>query len=88
MAQLSGLYETRDDYCTASAIADYLNQGYLLVSDAFPSGGLAYDKPGVVQTFEVHLKHQISEKIDTKQVSRTIRYIYADGTKAATGCPA
>ncbi|MCJ1970454.1 mucin-binding protein [Lactococcus carnosus] len=83
MAQLSGLYETRDDYNTASAIADYLNQGYLLVSDAFPSSGLAYDKPGVVQTFEVHLKHQISEKIDTKQVSRTIRYIYADGTKAA-----
>ncbi|MDN5465084.1 MAG: InlB B-repeat-containing protein [Lactococcus sp.] len=83
MAQLSGLYETRDDYGTASAIADYLNQGYLLVSDAFPSSGLAYDKPGVVQTFEVHLKHQISEKIDTKQVSRTIRYIYADGTKAA-----
>ena len=83
MAQLSGLYETRDDYCTASAIADYLNQGYLLVSDAFPSGGLAYDKPGVVQTFEVHLKHQISKKMNTKKVSRTIRYTYEDGTKAA-----
>ncbi|MCJ1996807.1 trypsin-like serine protease [Lactococcus piscium] len=83
MAQLSGLYETRDGYGTASAIADYLNQGYLLVSDAFPSSGLAYDKPGVVQTFDVHLKHQISEKIDAKQVSRIILYTYADGTKAA-----
>ena len=81
--QLSGLYETRDDYATKSTIADYLNQGYLLVSDAFPSSGLAYDKPGVVQTFEVHLEHQISKKMNTKKVSRTIRYTYEDGTKAA-----
>ncbi|MGX7048643.1 hypothetical protein RU86_GL001704 [Lactococcus piscium] len=83
MDQLSGLYETRDGYATASMIADYINQGYVLVSDAFPSSGLAYDKPGVVQTFEVHLKHQISKKMNTKKVSRTIRYTYEDGTKAA-----
>ena len=83
MDQLFGLYETRDDYLTASTIADYLNRGYVLVSDAFPSSGLAYDKPGVVQTFEVHLKHQISKKMNTKKVSRTIRYTYEDGTKAA-----
>ncbi|MCJ1977888.1 mucin-binding protein [Lactococcus paracarnosus] len=81
--QLSGLYETRDDYATKSTIADYLNQGYFLVSDAFPSSGLAYDKPGVIQTFEVHLEHQISKKMNTKKVSRTIRYTYEDGTKAA-----
>ncbi|MEY8435483.1 LPXTG cell wall anchor domain-containing protein, partial [Streptococcus hyointestinalis] len=44
-------------YRTADSITAYLNQGYELVSDNYPSTGVTFDDDVTVdQTFEVHLK--------------------------------
>ncbi|TYC48358.1 LPXTG cell wall anchor domain-containing protein [Weissella muntiaci] len=54
---LAGKFGTTDSYTTAGDIANYEKQGYELVSDGYPAGGVVYNQDGTVQSFEVHLKH-------------------------------
>ena len=57
--RLSGDYHTAADYRTAATIADYVNQGYELVSDDYPSSGQIFDQDGVTQAYTVKLIHQL-----------------------------
>ncbi len=80
---LSGSFGTTDDYRTADTIKDYENQGYVLVSDGYPTNGVVYDQDGVVKSYEVHLTHGTTENTESSKVNETIHYVYSDGSKAA-----
>ncbi|WP_270763563.1 mucin-binding protein [Weissella confusa] len=72
------------DYNSDAVIANYVKQGYVLVSDGFVEGTL-YDTISDAETdsqvFEVHLKHDIVQKTnEAKTVTGTITYTGA-GTK-------
>ncbi|MBS7577582.1 MULTISPECIES: BspA family leucine-rich repeat surface protein [unclassified Enterococcus] len=82
-AQLSGSYGTTDEYRTKPSIDTYKAAGYKFVSDNYPSDGVVYNQSGTVQNFEVHLEHKTSDQVETKTVTRTIHYLYSDGSKAA-----
>lgn len=78
---LTGKQGSHSDYTTGTTIQGYLNQGYLLVSDDYPSDGAIFaDTPGV---YTVSLKHGTTAVENQKKVTQTIHYVYADGTQAA-----
>lgn len=81
--KLTGLFDSRDSYRTKATIDTYRDAGYELVSDNYPSEGVLYDQPGIVQHFEVHLKHLSLSRDETRDVQQKINYIYIDGKKAA-----
>ncbi|MBU7460902.1 MULTISPECIES: mucin-binding protein [Lactiplantibacillus] len=56
---LTGDYQTLSDYQTADTIAKYLDMGYQLASDNFPTSGQIFDEDGVVQTYTVTLTHKL-----------------------------
>ncbi|MGU9558323.1 mucus-binding protein [Lactobacillus pentosus] len=56
---LTGDYQTLSDYQTADTIAKYLDLGYQLASDNFPTSGQIFDEDGVVQTYTVTLTHKL-----------------------------
>lgn len=58
-------------------------QGYVLVSDGYPTNGVVYDQDGVVKSYEVHLTHGTTENTESSKVNETIHYVYSDGSKAA-----
>ena len=82
------------NYNTSNIIQGYLNKGYKLVSNNFRDSISTFDGNAEKNNFQVHLVHTTSNidmdhlagnytKDDlTKEVSRTINYIYADGTKS------
>ncbi|CBL91062.1 hypothetical protein GCM10025878_05680 [Leuconostoc gasicomitatum] len=61
--ELIGKYGTTDQYRTAGTIKNYEDKGYVLntdnptAADNYPRDGITYDQDGVIQSFEVHLKH-------------------------------
>ncbi|WP_318635818.1 lectin-like domain-containing protein, partial [Levilactobacillus brevis] len=57
---LTGDYGSTDPYRTGDTIADYEKQGYQLVSNNYPTDGVVYNQDGTVQSFAVHLKHQLT----------------------------
>ncbi|WP_203626595.1 mucin-binding protein [Lacticaseibacillus mingshuiensis] len=69
-------------YSAADAIAAYEAQGYALVSSDVPATLVFDDDANALQSFTVHLTHQITT--GTAQTSRTIHYqiLNADGTVA------
>ncbi|MFC6181045.1 mucin-binding protein [Lactiplantibacillus daowaiensis] len=79
---LTGDVGTTSDYQTAATIKTYTDRGYELVMDEYPSNGVIFDTN--TPTYLVHLKHQISTVTDSKTVTETIHYVYADGKTAAT----
>ncbi|GEO69103.1 mucin-binding protein [Levilactobacillus acidifarinae] len=78
---LKGDAGTVSDYRTAATIQDYLKQGYELVSDDYPATGAEFTAD--VQTFTVRLKHRVTTVGNSKRVTQTIHYVYANGTTAA-----
>ena len=83
-AAKTGPSGTSADYNTAKDIKDYQDAHYELVSDSTKGQNVIFDYDTKNdQHYVVHLKHQISSLTDIKTVSRTIRYIYADGTPAS-----
>ena len=86
---LDGDTGATSDYRTTAAISDYEGQGYTLVSNDYPAGGVVFDDDDTVdQAFTVHLKHTLVPVTDNTQlqaaVTSTIHYVYAkDGTIAA-----
>jgi len=78
---VTGTQGTHSDYATAPTVQTYLEQGYSLVSDDYPSDGAIFE--ATTGTFTVHLKHTGTSVSDQKMVTQTIHYVYADGTQAA-----
>ncbi|ETY73023.1 internalin [Lactiplantibacillus fabifermentans T30PCM01] len=80
--ELSGAAGTTSGYRTITTIKGYVDQGYELVSDDYPTAGVVFVDGLPVYT--VHLQHSQTALNDSKTVSQTIHYVYADGTTAAT----
>ena len=56
--QLSGDSYSKSSYTTAEQIAYYVAQGYVLVRDGYPAGGMTFDADSTLnQTFAVTLAH-------------------------------
>ena len=56
--QLSGDSYSKSSYTTAEQIAYYVAQGYVLVRDGYPAGGMTFDADSMLnQTFVVTLAH-------------------------------
>ena len=69
---LVGKSNTVADYTTASAIKNYLSQGYDLVSDDTQGNPVTFDAHDKVdQVYNVHLKHHISDVTDPKMLNAT-----------------
>ncbi|UTX65281.1 mucin-binding protein [Streptococcus constellatus] len=79
--ELTGDYNTTDDYRTTETIKKYTDKNYELVSDNYPSNGVTYDT--TYKKFEVHLRHKVASVQETKTVTETIKYVYEDNTQAA-----
>jgi len=77
----TGEQGSQSDYATATTIQAYLKQGYLLVSDEYPSAGATYTE--MPEPYTVHFKHGTTTVSDQKVVTETIHYVYEDGTQAA-----
>lgn len=78
----SGNIGDKADYLTEKTIKGYEAQGYDLVSDNYPKEGVILGE--IPQHFEVHLKHGITQKVESRIIKQTIHYIYGvDGSKAA-----
>ncbi|WP_413813419.1 mucin-binding protein, partial [Lactiplantibacillus plantarum] len=56
---ITGDYQTVSNYRTADRIAQYLNMGYELVSDGYPTSGAVFDKDGSTQAYTVKLQHKL-----------------------------
>ncbi|MCT3230491.1 mucus-binding protein [Lactiplantibacillus plantarum] len=56
---VTGDYQTVSNYRTADRIAQYLNMGYELVSDDYPTSGAVFDKDGSTQAYTVKLQHKL-----------------------------
>ncbi|MFC6181772.1 mucin-binding protein [Lactiplantibacillus daowaiensis] len=78
---LTGDVGTTSDYQTSATIKTYTDRGYQLVMDEYPADGVIFDDQ--TPTYIVHLKHQTVAVTDSKTVTETIHYVYADGTTAA-----
>ena len=78
---ITGAQGSTSDYQTKAMIQHYVDLGYVLVSDDFPSAGVDFDDQA--PTYTVHLKHQVVTVTDSRTVTQTIHYVYADGTTAA-----
>ena len=71
-------------YTTETVLKSLLEKGYLLQEDGLPADATFDTDETKVQEYTVLLKHKITVKKDApKVVERTIRYVFADGTKAS-----
>ena len=69
---LVGKSNTDANYTTASAIRNYLSQGYDLVNDDTQGNPIIFDAHDEVdQVYNVHLKHHISDVTDSKMLNAT-----------------
>ena len=71
---LTGDYQTASAYRTAATIASYMNQGYELTSDDFPTSGLIFNHDGVATHYLVRLAHGTDATTTTKTITQTVRY--------------
>ncbi|KAF0426811.1 LPXTG cell wall anchor domain-containing protein [Pediococcus acidilactici] len=78
---LSGSYGTTDAYRTNKNIENYIKQGYSLNSDNYPVNGVVYDQDGIIKSYQVHLKHDMVQSKDIRQVNETIHYLFQNGLK-------
>ncbi|MBV7392412.1 InlB B-repeat-containing protein [Enterococcus sp. ALS3] len=78
---LTGDYQSVSSYRTTETIQALVAKGYILVSDSYPSEGVAFSEND--QSYEVHLKHCITSKEEIKKVTEVIHYVYSNGNKAA-----
>lgn len=80
--ELSGDYGSQETYHTSDSIQKYLSQGYVLVSDAYPSQGLTYSRANKGMTYKVRFQHATNTVLEEKVVTQTIHYLYKNGEKA------
>ncbi|MBD7895798.1 hypothetical protein H9564_08950 [Limosilactobacillus sp. Sa3CUN2] len=78
---LTGRSNEDSGYTTKSLISTYEGQGYQLVSDSTDGHNVVFDHDdNVDQVYEVHLVHATEPVTDTQTVTRTVHYVYPDGT--------
>ena len=71
-------------YNTKQDIKNFLAEHYELVSDSTNGQPLKFDDDDESdQQYEVHLKHAMEATSDSKNVTETIHYVYANNSKAA-----
>ena len=56
---LTGDFNSQSNYQTTDRIAMYLNKGYELVNDDYPTSGVIFDEDGTVKAYTVTLKHKL-----------------------------
>lgn len=78
---LTGDYQTSSDYRTANTIADYSNQGYVLVRDSYLVSGAIFNDDGVVHSYLVQLAHVTTATTETKTITQTVHYQSTTGTQ-------
>ncbi|AYE60239.1 mucus-binding protein [Lactiplantibacillus plantarum] len=78
---LTGDYQASSDYRTANTIADYSNQGYVLVRDSYPVSGAIFNDDGVVHSYLVQLAHVTTATTETKTITQTVHYQSTTGTQ-------
>ncbi|AVW04769.1 mucus-binding protein [Lactiplantibacillus plantarum] len=78
---LTGDYQTSSDYRTANTIADYSNQGYVLVRDSYPVSGAIFNDDGVVHSYLVQPAHVTTATTETKTITQTVHYQSTTGTQ-------
>ena len=92
VANLTGAYDTASSYSSAATIKQLEGQGYEVVSDDYPQGGVVFNQDGKVQTFTIHLKHKTTTETATNNpdhldlshtITQTIKYQYDNGTTAS-----
>ncbi|WP_242363877.1 mucin-binding protein [Limosilactobacillus antri] len=78
--QAHGDYHSVISFATdpETRVSGYQAQNYELVSNNFAAG----TKYGLTNRFEVHLKHRTSSANESRTVTETVHYQYADGTTA------
>ena len=89
---ITGNFNSDSNYDPQTVINQYEKQGYQLVSDNWPTNGAVFNKDGVVQNYQVHLKEATQDfdpsnnpdDLDLKHtVTQTIHYVFSDGKQAA-----
>ena len=80
--QLSGTHGTIDNYRTDEKIKHYVELGYKLFSNDYPSNGVVYDQAGTKKVFNVHFKHDTTVSLASQDIKQVIHYNYSDGSKA------
>lgn len=73
----TGYTDADSGYSTKDDLNNYFSRGYDLVSDATNGSDLRFDSDDFEdnQNYTVHLKHGLSQKEITNQVTRTINYV-------------
>ena len=88
----TGNFNSDSNYDPQTVINQYEKQGYQLVSDNWPTNGAVFNKDGVVQNYQVHLKETTQDfdpsnnpdDLDLKHtVTQTIHYVFSNGKQAA-----
>ena len=97
---LTGNYGTQSSYYPAPTLMKYIQQGYQLVSDNLPVGGIDFNYDGTTPTYKIVLKHatrtdSVSSNPDNlptddlqKTVSETINYVYGKDAGSLAGTKA
>lgn len=80
--QLSGTHGTIDNYRTDEKIKHYVELGYKLFSNDYPSDGVVYDQARTKKVFNVHFKHDTTVTVESQSIKQVIHYNYLDGSKA------
>ncbi|MFK5676526.1 mucin-binding protein [Ligilactobacillus sp. LYQ60] len=80
---LTGAYDTTSSYTTASEIAKLESQGYVLVQDNYPSSGAKFDEDGVVKSYDVVLKENVTTSTESKTINQVIHYVDQNGKTIA-----
>lgn len=80
--QLSGAHGTTDNYRTDEKIKHYVELGYKLVSNDYPSGGVVYDQARTKKVFNIYFKHDTTASVVSQNIKQVIHYNYSDGSKA------
>ena len=80
----TGVTNGDSGYSTKQDIHHFLDEHYELVSDNTNGQQLKFDNDDQAdQQYEVHFKHATQPASETKTVTETIHYVYADGAPAA-----
>ena len=78
---LKGYSDQSTGYNTKKSIDGYVAQHYVLVSDDTNGETIVLDyDDSKDQSYEVHLVHATEPVTDTQTVTRTVHYVYPDGT--------
>ena len=79
-----GIYNTAISYSPTNAINRYIAGGYVLVNNPFKAGTKykdSIDEPDA-NTYVITLKHGVEPVNEERSVTRSIRYVYEDGSVA------